>query len=143
MSVFFGAPDAAGAHMAYCSDVIVPVCAPALKDRAKSLEQLPLLHDQTWLDDWKLWATSANQTIQNPQKGAQFSLYSLAVEEAKAGAGVLMGHLCLIEDALATGALVKYHDHSCDTGRYLVVSIPHVSRQRPETKEVVSIVMAT
>ena len=39
-------------------------------------------------------------------RGPVFSLYALALQEAINGAGVLIGHLPLVADALARGALV-------------------------------------
>ena len=139
LSIFIGRPDDTPDQICLAPDEIAPVCAPLLKDRLTDLDSAPLLHDQTWLDDWPIWSRATGLALQNPERGARFSLYSLAVEEAKAGAGLLMGHLCLIEDTLATGALVKADARSCETGRFLLVSVPEVPRQRPETKRVVAV----
>ena len=58
-----------------------------------------------------------------PQAGqtARFSLYSLAIAEAKAGAGVVMGHEWLIADDLAQGTLVRPFEEAYETGRALVL----------------------
>ncbi|MBY6199948.1 LysR family transcriptional regulator [Maritalea mobilis] len=142
LSIFFATPDESPGQRVICPDEIVPVCAPDLLARAgKPLEfsHLPLLHDQTWQEDWHLWSQEAGVPLGDDQKGARFSLYSLAVEEAKAGAGLLIGHLCLLEDALASGALVKAHGRSCRTGRALVVQAPRSARRRPETDRVITL----
>ena len=97
------------------------------------------MHDQTWFDDWSIWSKAVGRPLQDAKAGSQFSLYSLAVEEAKAGAGVLMGHMCLLEGAMAEGSLVAACEPSCDTGRSLIVSVPKGARQRPETAKVVAL----
>ena len=121
------------------ADEIVPVCAPDLAGGPDALDGMTLLHDQTWADDWSIWSRTTGVQIKEPRKGPQFSLYSLAVEEAKAGAGVLMGHVCLIEDALASNALKPASQHSCHTGRFLFCALPDAARQRAETEQIVSL----
>jgi len=142
VSIFFGEPGGTSGQICVCPDEIAPVCAPALKDRVAELHSATLLHDQTWADDWAIWSDAASVLLRDPKTGPQFSLYSLAVEEAKAGAGVLMGHLCLIEEVLASGALIPAHDSACSTGRSLLIDVPHRSRQRPETDQVVGLLSA-
>jgi LysR family glycine cleavage system transcriptional activator len=139
LSIFFGVPDGISDQVCVCPDEIAPVCAPALKVRGTELYSAPLLHDLTWVNDWAFWSETTSVSLKDPQCGPHFSLYSLAVEEAKAGAGVLMGHLCLIEEALISGSLVPAHDRSCRTGRSLLVDVPHQSRKRPETDYVVGL----
>ncbi|MEM1238126.1 MAG: LysR family transcriptional regulator [Pseudomonadota bacterium] len=135
LSIFLGNSDRSPDQMILCADEIVPVCAPGLLENLTRFDDAPLLHDQTWIEDWAIWSAKTGEALQNPKRGAQFSLYSLAVEEAKAGAGVLMGHLPLIEDALSSGALVRAHPAAYETGRHLVAELPHVSRRRQVTQE--------
>ncbi|WP_209940249.1 LysR family transcriptional regulator [Ruegeria sp. HKCCE4148] len=142
LSIFFAVPDGSPRQIAVCKDIIAPVCAPTLLDRARGgngFEDIPLLHDQAWKDDWSTWAQNTGYKLRDDQSGPQFSLYSLAVEEAKAGAGMLIGHMCLIEEALASGALTLVHSQSCHTGRSLVIEMPEQSRRRPETGQVVQL----
>lgn len=140
MSIFMGLPDGSPDQFCVCPDEIVPVCAPSLKESAADLDNVARLHDQSWIEDWLTWSEASGEWLTNPQAGPQFSLYSLAVEEAKAGAGVLIGHVCLIEESLEAGSLVKAHDKSCETGRFLTIRVPHKSRQRPETEQVLALV---
>lgn len=140
LAIFFAVPKGLPDQITIGQDEIVPVCAPGLLTRAQGasgLNNVPLLHDQVWKDDWATWSQGACYRLQDTTNGPQFSLYSLAVEEAKAGAGVLIGHLCLIEDALASGALKIAHSQSCKTGRSLVVQLPTRSRQKPETDQII------
>jgi LysR family glycine cleavage system transcriptional activator len=142
LSIFFAPPDSSPNQIVVSQDVITPVCAPALLERVQvehGLDGVPLLHDQVWKDDWATWSRNTGCQLRDEQRGPQFSLYSLAVEEAKAGAGVLMGHLCLIETALASGALTTAHAQSCQTDRCLVIQVPQQSRRRPETDQVVAL----
>lgn len=139
VAIFFGYPDQSDTQIPICRDEIVPVCAPGLLDQMQAFETMTLLHDQTWADDWNIWSNETGVTLKDPQTGPRFSLYSLAVEEAKAGAGILMGHLCLIDDALTANALERASEHTCDTGRWLFCQIPEAARQRAETQHVVSL----
>ncbi|MFA3920508.1 LysR family transcriptional regulator [Ruegeria hyattellae] len=139
LSIFFAIPDGSANQICICRDEIAPVCAPSLLKRIqvdRDFEGISFLHDQTWAHDWSMWSKNSGVQIRNSQSGPQFSLYSLAVEEAKAGAGVLMGHLCLIEDALSSGSLTAMHSTSCSTDNSLIVQVPHASRRRSETDQV-------
>ena len=141
LSIFFGTPDGTLDQTIVCPDLIAPVAAPALAARGESLGSVALLHDLTWADDWTQWSRAAGVALDPLRGGPQFSLYSLAVEEAKAGAGVLMGHLCLLEDALAAGTLARVHPANCDTGKSLILTLPHAARQRRETRAVVDLLL--
>ena len=92
-------------------DEVFPVCAPALSARLQEpadLAQLPCLVDSVWSEDWAQWLALAlpKQHPLPKLRGPVFSLYSLAVHEAIAGAGVLPAHACLIQPWLDSGALV-------------------------------------
>ena len=90
-------------------DVIFPVCAPSLLPRLKSpsdLTTVPCLHDSTWSDDWSIWLEEAQPGERLDTRGPAFSLYSLAVEEARNSAGVLVGHELLLRPHLDAGDLV-------------------------------------
>ena len=140
LAIFIGVPDRTGNHIPICADEIVPVCSPDLLGRLDALDAMTLLHDQTWADDWSIWSKATGVHVSEPTVGPQFSLYSLAVEEAKASAGVLMGHLCLIEDALAANALQPASEYSCHTEHFLFCQVPDTARQRTETQQVVSLI---
>lgn len=89
-------------------DALVPVCAPALAPRLTApadLLRLPCLADSAWAGDWRAWASVAMPGRPVP-RGTEHSLYALALAEAVAGAGVLIGHRALVAAALASGALM-------------------------------------
>jgi LysR family glycine cleavage system transcriptional activator len=88
-------------------DELFPVCSPALAARLAQVQDLagvPCLKDSAWDRDWELWLGAVGAKV--AVRGAVFSLYALAVEEAVNGAGVLMGHGPLVAGHLAGGRLV-------------------------------------
>lgn len=136
MSLFLDVPGRSPDQIVLAEDLLFPVCAPGL-DASADLASLPLLHDQTWLTDWQTWSLATNTDIGNPARGARYSLYALAVEEARSGAGVLMGHGCLVEQALRAGDLRRMSPQTVPTGKSLVLQLPHPSRRHPEVAEIV------
>ncbi len=108
------------------ADSIFPVCSPKIADDLASpadLANAVLLHDTTWSDDWKIWFRQVLPEQKTPAGGPAFSLYSLGVEEAKNGAGILMGHSALIQAHLASGALVAPFDNKVELDRSLTIEI--------------------
>lgn len=94
-------------------DVIFPVCAPALAERLNTVRDLVneiFLHDSTWKDDWKIWLSKVAPDNGLNKSGPEFSLYSLALEECKNGAGILIGHEALVRPQLEAGHLVAPFD---------------------------------
>lgn len=142
LSLFFGVPGDAATQDVICDDLITPVCAPSLlAEGAANFAAFTLLHDQTWAGDWQVWQDAAGVVLPDPTRGPQFSLYSLAVEEAKAGAGALMGHLSLIAPLITAGALVQMHPKTCPTGRALILERPLPGQRRPETDEIAALLV--
>ena len=104
LAVFFA--DSGGRVLE--EDALMPFCAPALAQgvrRAEDLMRLPFLTDSSWSGDWRSWAAVAAPGLREP-RGTAHSLYALAVDEALAGAGVLIGHRALLARHLAAGLLV-------------------------------------
>lgn len=127
LSLFLREPEGRDGETIICIDEVFPVCSPELAKDLTNFRQLidhQLLIDRTWAEDWEIWIKSADVSLQRPKTGAAYSLYSLALEEAKAGAGILMGHGCLVESALDNGSLVRPFKHSASTGRSLTLEIP-------------------
>ncbi|MDR6519280.1 LysR family transcriptional regulator [Variovorax atrisoli] len=115
--------SAAGAQaIPLVRDRLLPVCSPRLREplpsgRPRTLEDLAELlqrsgglHDTVWLDDWQRWlqavrpATTAAEA-EALAAGPDFSLYSLALQAAVDGEGVLMGREHLVAPLLAQGKL--------------------------------------
>jgi len=140
LSIFFARPDDSPDQIVLANDTIFPVAAPDLAKRG-TLADMPLLHDRTWEGDWRLWSQATATPVSDPDSGPRFSLYSLAVEDAKAGGGALMGHECLIEHALADGTLTRLSDKACPTGKALVLSLPPRAKRRPEIDQIASLLV--
>ena len=145
LSLFFGAPPLEPDQIAVIPDVIAPVAAPGLAEQLAQKGDLcaaERLVDRSWAEDWALWLAKTQIQIGEERRAAQYSLYSLAVEEAKSGAGVLMGHLCLLEDAMGTGALVRVSGEAVETGRALLLSLPHKHRRQKHVDDVVEALLS-
>jgi LysR family glycine cleavage system transcriptional activator len=124
LSIFFenGAPGPGDTMLA--RDRVFPVCAPALAQRLSSpgdLAAQTLLHDSTWARDWDQWLAAAGVALATSPRAQTYSLFAVALEEARRGAGVLISHATLVEGALAEGALVRPFDFTLDSDRWLAL----------------------
>lgn len=108
LCLFYAPPGEAG-KTAVAPDDLLPVCTPAVAtalQRPEDLVGAVCLTDTAWARDWRIWTDEALPGRDFAPKGPVFSLYSLAVQEALNGAGVLMAHRALVAGYLASGALV-------------------------------------
>ena len=108
-------------------DYIFPVCSKKVASRLHNLKDLEneiWFHDATWSHDWKTWTNSVKPHLKPSKVGAQFSLYSIAVEEAKNSGGILMGHKALIENELNKGTLVAPFPQKIRTKNSLNLRMP-------------------
>lgn len=124
LSIFYETRVSGGLVTLQDPDVIFPVCAPDLAKRLREpgdLLDAVLLFDSAWPDDWSDWFRAAGVKPSSRIEGAVFSLYSLAVDEARNGAGVLMGHAALVERDLASGALIQPFQQSVKRAHKLCI----------------------
>ena len=112
LGIFYAPAEGAAATIDLGPDEIFPVCAPGVRDDA------PKLIDAAWADDWSIWSGRAA-----PADGPVFSLYSLAVAEAVAGAGFLIGHSHLIDRHVARGDLIAADPRRVRLDRSLTLSL--------------------
>ena len=130
-AIFYSDGDDPANAVSISQDVIYPVCSPALARRLKSVADLEsgiFLTDSTWKDDWKTWLTKAAPGQFLNHGGPEFSLYALAVEECKNGAGVLIGHEALVRNLIESGELVVPFDIRIDLPRNLTLAAARPSR---------------
>ncbi|WP_282610624.1 LysR substrate-binding domain-containing protein [Pelagibius sp. Alg239-R121] len=127
-------------------DRLFPVCTPELAQklkRAGTPSHDVLLHDETWRDDWPEWLRAArahsgkHRHASDGRSGPVFSLYSLAVQAAVDGAGLLIGHQPLVESALARGRLVQAFNFSLPSDKPLCALYPKDSAESGLCKQVV------
>ncbi len=125
ITLFLARPSAERGETILEPDLIGPVCAPDIAERIRSPEDLrneTLLLDASWRTDWDLWAEAAGVRLPNLSGAAYYSLYALALEEARNGAGVLIGHNSLVRAALDEGSLVAPFKRFVPTGLSLVMT---------------------
>jgi len=123
LAIFFCAESTGMFTRVLAEDSLFPVCAPEIADRLTCTRDLlgeTLLHDASWREDWSTWLAASRIDGIATTSGPVFSLYSLAVEEAMHGAGVLIGHAPLVATALASGALVAPFAHIARSATPLV-----------------------
>ena len=99
-------------------DRLVPVCAPGLLEQSPIRTPEDLLHHQLLAVDWcshqsgdfpgwNEWFRAAGVTITASPTHRQYSLYSLALDRAIAGQGVMLATYPVVADRLASGVLVR------------------------------------
>ena len=108
--------------IALARDRLVPVCSPRIQQTLQSGRPRPLddlvdvlarcggLHDTVWRDDWTRWLQAVRPGTSALEAdalaaGPHFSLYSLVLQAAVDGEGVLMGRERLVAPLLAQGKL--------------------------------------
>lgn len=141
LSIFYEAGGASSGAIELASDVLFPVCAPAVAKRLKTpfdLAEMTCLHDASWSGDWALWMDAFMPDTPIDVRGPVYSLYSLAVEEAKNGAGVLIGHEALIRRHLDTGDLVAPFKGQVTQDRKLVMRVARSAVSNPTLDEIIN-----
>lgn len=128
LSLFFQEGEGAleDGSIVLAEDEIYPVAAPGVAAEISSAEDLaavPCLEDVTWSSDWAIWLKAAGAGKVQLRRGPAFSLFALALEETRNGAGVLIGHDQLIRPDLEQGRLVRLFHKSAYSGRRLVLSV--------------------
>ncbi len=141
LSVFLRPATGAPGETVLVQDMITPVCTPELARRLQKpsdLRHMTLLHDALWAGDWALWANVVLGEAEGFGQGPRYSLYALALEEARHGAGVLMGHEALVRPALERGDLVAPFPQAVPTGLSLVLETVAPRRSNAVRQAVIS-----
>jgi DNA-binding transcriptional LysR family regulator len=121
--------------MRLAQEELVPVCAPALAARIRTLadlESATLLHIVSVTDDWNSWLELSGHGPVDTSRGLRFDTIQMAMQAAASGLGVAMGRLPLAAAEIASGALVPVlgPPRRCGTGYWFVA--PPGSMARPE-----------
>jgi LysR family glycine cleavage system transcriptional activator len=123
-SVFIWHPSGQSTECLLGDDLIFPVRAPSFAARLRhpgDLAHETMIYDTIWRDDWQHWLARAGHCGLALHDGPEFSLYSIAVNEACNDAGVLIGLKALVQRYLATGRLVAPFDVRVSTGKSLIL----------------------
>jgi LysR family glycine cleavage system transcriptional activator len=130
---FFDGPPERG-DIQIAPDRVFPVCTPALARTLTTpgdLAQAALLHDATWAEDWFRWLAAVGVGAVAPTRGQTYSLFAVALEEARRGAGILISHEALVAHLLDTGDLVRPFPQVLEPDRRLAMRVsPALARRR-------------
>ena len=141
LSIFYRDAEAAPDGMiALEADAILPVCAPTVGQRINGLADLAgqtLLHDAVWRGDWARWLAFAGGAGDvDATRGPSFSLYSLALDAALSGSGVLMGRASLFGRHLTDGRLVAPFAMAMPLRDRLTLILAPAERAHPRQAEI-------
>lgn len=114
---------------------IFPVCSPALAKQIKhprDLLTVAIVRNQNALERWGTWLTMHGLTEDQLGIGPTFSDYSLCIDAATAGLGVMLGTQIITRDLVKAGRLAKpfRHDVTTDSGLWFVTSTRHASDRK-------------
>lgn len=119
LAVAFGArPDVGEDAVLLMPERVVPVCAPALRDRLERADladlrmDVPRIHLEAeagspWLD-WRSYAVAAGMSAGSGQSTGdlRFNTYAMVVQAALGGQGIALGWLGVVDQMLEAGLLV-------------------------------------
>ncbi|MBO9451302.1 LysR family transcriptional regulator [Tropicibacter sp. R16_0] len=134
VSIFFKSGTLEKTETALFQDRIFPVCTPEAAARLNSvsdLENETLIHDSTWAGDWELWLKTFPEISRRGTRGPTHSLFSVALEEACNGAGILMAHEALVLAKLRSGALIAPFPEKVSLDRSLVMDVAARFQRNP------------
>ncbi|WP_343211857.1 LysR family transcriptional regulator (plasmid) [Aliisedimentitalea scapharcae] len=123
LTLFYSAAPLGTNEVEVARDRIFPVCAPEIAARLDGLADLSketLLHDGAWANDWDMWLSAQPDGDGIARAGTVHSLFSVALEEARHGGGVLIAHEALVQPLLDSGELVRPFSASLDLPTRLV-----------------------
>ena len=144
LSIFFGTPSGSATQRILAEDILYPVCSAQIAARLKTVDDLAghaLIQDASWSEDWARWlahAGAAHVAISGPS----FSLYSIALDEARNGAGVLMGHAPLVDRYVKSGELVRPFPQGLKTGKSLIAEVPHAASLQGDVGKILDVLTA-
>lgn len=113
---------------------MVAVCSPSLlagMARAEVLAKCTLLQHTTRPLGWQEWLHQAGFNHIDGRRGPKLDQFSMAIEAAKAGLGATLLPRFLIEDELASGALVMPVDVSVRSRSSYWLVYPEAKSQNP------------
>lgn len=142
VSIFFKSGPLERTETALLQDRIFPVCTPEIAARLRSVSDLDgetLIHDSTWAGDWGLWLDHIPDSPRQGKRGPTHSLFSVALEEACNGAGVLMAHEALVLAKLRSGALVCPFPEKVPLGRNLVMDVASRFQGNPARQKLLDV----
>ncbi|MDQ2083160.1 transcriptional regulator GcvA [Xanthobacteraceae bacterium Astr-EGSB] len=121
-------PPTGPGHRCVFGEVLLPVCAPGLLERAAPLREPADLANHVLLcslnrpQDWPTWLAAAQVSNVDGNRGLKFENAALAIQAAADGLGVVITQWAFVEDDLASGRLVAPLSLRAPTRRAYVMS---------------------
>jgi len=124
-------------------DEFLPVCSPGLAAGPPPIETLGDLREATWIDlemspwptgwlDWEAWLRALGAEDIRSDRQMRFNDYTVALQAAIAGQGIVLGSRPIVQDALDAGLLVApFAEHIKSRLGYDVVTT-EAALERPE-----------
>ncbi|MGV6853490.1 MAG: transcriptional regulator GcvA [bacterium] len=115
-----------------------PVCSPKLMQHEpeltspEDLQHYPLLHDDFFRDDWRIWLSAAGVSHIDPDRGISYSHTSMVLDAAIRGHGIAMGRTPLVDEDLAAGRLVKPFDITLPSDFAYYIVYPESRKDDPK-----------
>jgi len=118
LAVLFGSrDDVAGDALLLMPERVTTVCAPGFLrrhgpfERPEQLLRAPLIHlegdgSARWFT-WDSWLAAAGVENRRPARSSSVNTYTLAIQAVQAEQGVALGWYGLVDELLASGALVQ------------------------------------
>jgi LysR family glycine cleavage system transcriptional activator len=119
------------------SEILLPVCAPGLPQRAPlrkpaDLEHHVLLCSLNRPTDWPAWVAAAGVDNIDGNRGLKFENAALGYQAAIDGLGVMMAQWAFVEDDLAAGRLIAPFELKLVTKRAYFLAT-HPNREKSES----------
>ena len=110
-------------------DSLTPVCTAGYAEKnairtPADLSRCLLLHDTYWSDDWTRWLSIAGVTASLGGDGQFFTHYSMAIDTARSGGGIAMGHRLLLGDLISRDELVCPLEQTTAASQAYFVVVP-------------------
>lgn len=103
------------------TEMVGPVCTPALWKKISNGTPVRLLHARTRADAWKQWSALSGQIFAS--NGAEhYEHFYLSLQAASSGMGVAIASQFMVESELQDGRLVAPFGFIADGSEYVVLS---------------------
>ena len=108
---------------------VVPVCSPALLRGGRpvtprALAKMPLLQQSTRPEAWRHWFDAQGVDAEQAVAGPRYELFSMQAAAAACGMGVALMPTLLVQQELATGALIVACDRPLRGQRSYYLVLP-------------------
>lgn len=121
-------------------EALVPVCAPSLLERHRTLSReellaaLPLIHITTVSEDWEQWRLATGMSIPSKREGLRFDTLHMALQAATQGLGIVLGRRPVIDADLSQNRLAAIGWAPIPAATYYWLVGSELTFERPEAK---------